>query len=292
MALITTRELHLFHTRERDLLVYLIYTLGRDPFQSLLTVALWLWLEHVARPNLVPEISLLSPSLINAMANEAFLCIQCLQYSDADDPRSYSVGIPLTATLTHMNLTLLVFNRRRFTVICGIKSILNNVCSRIFTDILSHVYQIPGACSLASLTGPPTPVMVPGFPHAVYGPFMPSRPEWDLTDGRLWYDRSWKPSGDVSDDDKTMFLTFSKGFPVTEEEVWHLFRTVFGEKSVVQIFMGNLLEEECSPQEDALYATLLVDSVATVDWILNGRRLAKYKINGKDIWARKYERRV
>ncbi|XP_028779278.1 uncharacterized protein LOC114735723 [Neltuma alba] len=287
MAVITTQELHMFHTKERNLLVYLICILGRDPIQSILAISLWLWLEHVARPNLVPEITLLNPSLINALFNEAILCLQCLEYSDADEPLSYSSTIPLTATITHMNLTMLVFNRRRFTIIAGIKSIISNICCKIFNDILSHVYGIAGTSS----SGPPTPVMVPGFPHSVYGPFMPKRPEWDFRDERLWCDRWWRPSSDVWEEDKTMFLTFSKGFPVTQEEVSHLFMTVFGEKSVIYIFMGNMSEEERAPQEEALYATMLVDSVETVDRILVGRRLAKYKINGKDIWARKYERR-
>ncbi|KAK4277159.1 hypothetical protein QN277_015200 [Acacia crassicarpa] len=290
MAVITAHELYMFYTRERNILRYLIYTLRRDPIHSVLTIAFWLWLEHVARPNLVPaEISLLNPSLLNALANEALLCLQCLEHSDADDPLSYRAPIPLTATLIQKNLSLTFFNRKRHTIIAGIKSILNNVCCRIFTDILSHVYGIAGPTT--SFTGPPTTVVVPSFPHAVFGPFMPSRPEWDLRDERLWYDRWWKPSSDVMDDDKTMFLTFSKGFLVTEEEVLYLFKTLFGEESVVEILMGCLLEEDRVPQEEALYATMLVDSVTMVDRILTGKRLVKYKINGKDIWARKYEQR-
>lgn len=279
--------------------MYLVYNLGRDPIESILSIALWLYLEYTTHPNLIHEISLLKPSLINALANEAVLCQKCLETSDAGNPLSYSSSIPLTAAIIQdTNLTLKVFNRKRYTIITGIKSVLNNVCCRIFTDILSHVYGIASTSTGSSTNGPPVPVIPPGFPHAVYGPFCPSRPDYDLGDERVWLDPVCRrpPSNDVNDEDKTMFLTFSKGFPVMEYEVLYLFRTLFGENCVAGLMMGSLVDDErlaamAHMGEEPLYATMLVDSVETVDKILVGKRIAKYKINGKDIWARKYELR-
>ncbi|KAF7830287.1 uncharacterized protein G2W53_012620 [Senna tora] len=263
---ILVRELYLFHKMERELYMCLVFVLDRDPTQSLLVMALWMWLEQIGHRNLIAKLLSLSYNLRNAVANEAVDCLECLE---ADDEVQVQVQphthycIPLTTTLTP--LTLHFFKKKRFTVLAGIKSILDNLCSRIFRDILWHVFGR---------------VVPPGFPHPLYGRLKARREEWDLRDERVW---RWRPCDDVMEDDTTMFLTFSRGFPVSQEEVEFLFRSAFGEDSV-QLHMHQ-------QEEQILFATLVVDSVATVDRILNGKRIAKFRINGKHIWARKYERR-
>lgn len=106
----------------------------------------------------------------------------------------------------------------------------------------------------------------------------------DLSDPRIWDDDK-RTSGDVIDDDKTMFLTFSRGFPVTEEEVRHLFTSTYGD-CIKAMHMGN---EDAN--EQVLFATMVLNDVETLDRILNGKHIAKFRVNGKHIWARKYERR-
>lgn len=256
---------------DRELYLCLLFRLGRDPTQSLLVMALWLWLEHMGHRNLISKLRSLSHNLINGLAKEAVLCLRCLEAKKEPQPRiPPGGGLPLTATLTQPPLSLHFFIRKRFTAIAGIKSILGNICCRIFTDIWSHVFRITSTSRAA---------MVLGFPH----PLRWRREEWDAREERVWRWRAWD---DVTDEDKTMFLTFSRGFPVREEEVAYLFRSEFGEKSVVGIYMGSH-----GNGEQTLFATLVVDSVATVDRILGGKRIAKFRVNGKHIWARKYEPR-
>ncbi|KAF3568263.1 hypothetical protein DY000_02019268 [Brassica cretica] len=86
-----------------------------------------------------------------------------------------------------------------------------------------------------------------------------------------------------SENDRTMFITFSRGFPVSPAEVKALFTHMFGEKCVVGVYM----REDCDKQQ-SLFAKLVLDSVVTVDRILEGEKLQKFRINGKHIWARKY----
>jgi hypothetical protein len=44
--------------------------------------------------------------------------------------------------------------------------------------------------------------------------------------------------------------------------------------------------------EQPLFAVMILKMVEIVDQILMGKRVAKLHINGKHIWARKYEPRV
>lgn len=85
--------------------------------------------------------------------------------------------------------------------------------------------------------------------------------------------------------DRTMFLTFSKGYPVSEEEV-HCHLTSL---------LGNCIEEihmqEVRPGEQVLFATVVFLRVAFIDAILDGCQKVKHTINGKHVWMRKYVER-
>ncbi|XP_059309677.1 uncharacterized protein LOC132060752 [Lycium ferocissimum] len=91
---------------------------------------------------------------------------------------------------------------------------------------------------------------------------------------------------EVSPDDRTVFLTFSKGYPITEAEVKEFFTRKFGD-DVLAVYM----QEVTDPEEQALYARLVCRSHAALEEIVDGGR-AKYNINGKHVWARKYVKKT
>jgi hypothetical protein len=80
----------------------------------------------------------------------------------------------------------------------------------------------------------------------------------------------------VLDIDKTVFLTFSRGFPVTKGEVVYFFTNTFGVDSIKTIRMGN-----AKSSHQVMFATMVLNCVETLDRILNGGRIAKYCVNGK-----------
>ena len=289
MAPISIQELHQFHRIDREVFTCLVMKLGRDPAQSLLVMALWLWLEHNGYPNIISKlVDIPDTAMINAIATEAVSCLQCLEFENFHIP--HGSGLPLTTHLVQRDISLQLFRHKRFTAVAGIKSVLNNICARIFTDILYHLL---GGTSTSTSTSTSTPwpspyrpLIVPGFPHPLFGTFIVppiNFEEMDLGDPRIWDDKL--PCGDVRDDDKTMFLTFSRGFPVTEEEVRHHFTSNYGD-CIKILNMGN-----GDTSEQILYATMILNNVETVDQILDGKHIAKFRVNGKHVWARKYERR-
>ncbi|XP_027356896.1 uncharacterized protein LOC113866214 [Abrus precatorius] len=280
MAPITLEQLHQFHKMDRQVFSCLVIKLARDPAQSLLVMALWLWLENTTFLNFISKLANLSDSLINTLANEAETCLKWLGLENTRIPNG-SV-LPLTSSLIHREISLQLFSQKRFTCIAGIKNILNKTCARIFTDILQNIL---GSTS-TSLHSLHRPFVVPGFPHPLFGTFtVPpiNFVELDLSDPRIWDNKP--PSDDVTDDDKTMFLTFSRGFPVTENEVRHLFTSTYGD-CIKVLNMGN-----SDTSDQVLFATMVLNNVETVDQILNGKHTAKFRVNGKHIWTRKYERR-
>ncbi|KAL9165455.1 hypothetical protein ABFS82_06G172000 [Erythranthe guttata] len=86
---------------------------------------------------------------------------------------------------------------------------------------------------------------------------------------------------EVGPDDRTIFLTFSKGYPITEDEVREFFTRRFGD------FIEDMIMQEVGEEEQVLYARMVSRSTAVIEAIVRGNK-AKYSINGKHVWARKY----
>ncbi|XP_042002853.1 uncharacterized protein LOC121752040 isoform X3 [Salvia splendens] len=88
--------------------------------------------------------------------------------------------------------------------------------------------------------------------------------------------------GEVSRNERTMFVTFSKGYPVSEMEVRQFFSRL----------LGNCIEsfhmQEVKREEQSLYAKIVFLRPSFIGAILKGVSKAKFTINGKHIWMRKF----
>ncbi|KAM4094167.1 hypothetical protein ACB094_06G175200 [Castanea mollissima] len=90
---------------------------------------------------------------------------------------------------------------------------------------------------------------------------------------------------EVPPDERTIFLTFSKGYPITESEVREFFTRKFGD------FIEDIFMQEVLPEEQPLYARLVVRVASFIEVVLDHKNKAKFSINGKHVWARKYVRK-
>jgi hypothetical protein len=271
---------------DRKIFSILVIQLARNPCQSLLVMALWLWLENFGYPSLISKLVGISLNTINDVAQEAESCLMCLELANFPIPNNG--GLLLTTTILGVEISLQLFKLRRYSIIYGVKNVLNETCARIFDDILLHVL---GTTHVSRLI-PPYPyyrpmINIPKFPHRLFGKFPPTN--FEEFDRDLFGQRKWENRisfDDLEDEDKTLFLTFSKGFPVTREEVKYFFKIKYGVNCIKGIRMGRR-----NSNGQVLHATMVVNNLETLDKILNGRRVAKCAFNRKHIWARKYERR-
>ncbi|CAL1375066.1 unnamed protein product [Linum trigynum] len=282
----TQEQLHTFHSIDREVFSRMVINLMRDPAECLIIVAAWLWLEQMGYPNIIVFMPSLSDAVVDLLADEMALALSSLTTTTTALPSF----MPGTSALMSRTISADLFHRNRFTAVAGIKSFLTTVCSRAFSDILQSI------CPLARNGS--GQLVIPGFPHPVFGNLTVSSPASRGRNGSVlvppptdvW---GWDPnSSGASEDDKTLFLTFSRGFPVTKEEVTELFTRKYGEGSVVSVLMQeNVAAGGGGDQQQPLFARMVMRSVVVVDEVLNGERIAKFRINGKHIWARKYERR-
>ncbi|KAK2633853.1 hypothetical protein Ddye_028645 [Dipteronia dyeriana] len=90
----------------------------------------------------------------------------------------------------------------------------------------------------------------------------------------------------IPQDQRTIFLTFSKGYPISETEIRDFISSKHGD------CIEAIIMQERAAGEQALYARLVLDlSCSSIEAILGGKSKAKFNINGKHVWARKYVRR-
>ncbi|CAN1167856.1 hypothetical protein LINPERHAP2_LOCUS27488 [Linum perenne] len=146
--------------------------------------------------------------------------------------------MPATSVVMSQTISMKVFHNHRFTTITETKNFLTTICARVFGDILQPICKVSDAYELG--TGH---LVIHGFPHPLFGYLTVTppkcRPRYQqgrngidsfVPAGGLW---AWEPTNNATDDDKTLFLTISRVFPVTKEEVMELFTRKYGEGSVV-----------------------------------------------------------
>ncbi|KAF8075649.1 hypothetical protein N665_1074s0005 [Sinapis alba] len=93
--------------------------------------------------------------------------------------------------------------------------------------------------------------------------------------------------GVVPADDRTVFLTFSKGYLTSESEVRVYFTRRFGE------VIEAILMQEVEENEQPLYARMVLkmECASRLEEIVSEGNKKKFTIDGKHVWARKYIRK-
>ncbi|TYI99518.1 hypothetical protein E1A91_A13G023100v1 [Gossypium mustelinum] len=293
---ISLEELKLFHTIDRAIFSRLVLNLQRQPFESMHVMALFLWLENYSCTpglNLVYNIQPWSDPLINALADEAVQCLICLNtdefpFSHFHDDKC---TIPLIRKLTGNEISLRFFHENRVEIVCRITQLVRHICLRAFDDIMKLIHD---------------PLIMPVYSEKKMGNQQNLKPNLGFLIGAqrsnemedLWKgihniniksleenNGKKKENKEVEADDRTVFLTFSKGYSVSEAEVRDFFTRKFG-----KIFEGIEMQEVVEG-EQPLYAKLVVKYGSDIEMILNGKQKAKFSINGKHVWARKYVRK-
>ncbi|XP_038889233.1 uncharacterized protein LOC120079123 [Benincasa hispida] len=304
---VSQEEFNMFHTIDRTLFARMVFGLGRDPDESVRVMGLWLWLEQNGEEfNLVYKMLSLPDALIDALSDETVMSLACIDNDKFPFEPDSTVDIPLIQHVSKTPVSLRFFHENRLAILRGVTKICKDICHRAFFDIL-HTLQTQRVISRAT---------VPSFP-AVHGGargrflaaapaskfggqnfgFVGLRGESSTTavsaatvtaiqSGMAGLKLKEEEREAIPADERTIFLTFSKGYPISEEEVRDYFGRRYGD------FIENIHMQEAQPPEQPLYALLVVKMESSIDVVLEGRTKAKFSINGKHVWARKYVRKI
>ncbi|CAK8563980.1 unnamed protein product [Lathyrus sativus] len=292
---VSQEDFLLFHKMDRDLYTILVTNLSRDPSESMHLLAMWLWLEKVGFHNVVKKIMTLPVILINEVADESITCFTCfntnannnaylvaLASASSSSSSGESNDIPLLQSLLEEEISLKFFYEFRLEAARGIERTRQEVCSRALTDIMQQAMMRNSAERMVENSvwfgsiGPANLQFGPvGIASAMAQVQQP-------TNSAVAVGGGGEGGGIVPADARTLFVTFSKGYRVEEWEVREFFTMTYGD-CVDALFM-----QETPPNEQALFARIVFRKANTIDMILRGASKAKFSINGKHVWARKF----
>ena len=265
-SFVSQEEFNTFYTIDRKVYTLLVINLWRDPVESMQIMALWLWLERVGFNNVVHKMLSLPYTLVNELADEAIICLNCINTNQIPTS-SETNDIPLTQSLMEKEISLQFFLENRLNGIVGIAKIVNEVCIRALSDIMQQAVERNASQSLVEsqmLMMPPSASIHQSLVHP--GLRQPAR----------------TLGNEVPADDRTMFVTFSKGYPVHEWEVREFFTRSYGD------CIESLHMQEVQPHQQALFARIVFHNASNMEMILGGLGKVKFIINGKHVWARKF----
>ncbi|KAL3838354.1 hypothetical protein ACJIZ3_022945 [Penstemon smallii] len=259
-----------FHSIDRQLFTRLIHNLGRDPTESMQVMALWMWLEKQninMHMSLIKRLLRLPSNLLNGVADEGVMCLKCAEedrYPFADgNPNPIEMSLFPNLKITE-GVGLHFYQGDRIDALREVTQIFNTICARAFSDILKSARR-------QMLTRNELEEMLSQIDLII---------SEQITNANAAYVLG-REEEKVSADDRTIFLTFSKGYPISEDEVREFFTRRFGD------FIEELIMQEVEEDEQVLYARMVIRSSWAIEWIV-GMNKAKYSINGKHVWARKY----
>lgn len=239
---VSDQEFNLYHTIDRKLFYMLICNLGRNVDESMQVVAFLIWLEKIrySRSAVFKVISW-PLHLVFQLADEVAALLMCLMSTYLQNE---SISTYLIAKLCSGDINLVHFHQNRIKILENVKKVVVEVCMRAFRDILTG--------------GNPVFVPPPVYPHVTggfrqlgfgenLGPgnYLPpshqlvrilEHPNADLSEifGGLQLVDGCENEADVPPDDRTIFLTFSRGYYIAKVEIQEFFTRYYYAKFISQ----------------------------------------------------------
>ncbi|XP_071911218.1 uncharacterized protein [Coffea arabica] len=165
--------------------------------------------------------------------------------------------IPATSRLVKKRITLQYFHENRPIVVKELRNVVTETCAMALQDVIEDVVK----------------------KHNAYESLVNSFSNLGFV-GEACGDYS--NANGASQEERTMFVTFSKGYPVAESEVTEFFTKLFG--NCIEAFHMQPVRSD----EQPLYARVVFSTPKVIDLILGGVTKAKFTINGKHLWMRKF----
>ncbi|CAA7396426.1 unnamed protein product [Spirodela intermedia] len=94
--------------------------------------------------------------------------------------------------------------------------------------------------------------------------------------------RAWiPPERYVPRDERTLFITFSNGYPLGERDLFHFFNGTYGGVELIYI-------QQVEGEEYPLFARVVFVAQALCFIVMNGKEKMKFMIRGRHVWVRRY----
>ncbi|XP_048495232.1 uncharacterized protein LOC125495020 [Beta vulgaris subsp. vulgaris] len=278
--LVTVGNLCDLHVVARSFLILLSEKLSYDLKLSLLIMALFMWLQDQNNDPFVIH-RLLHKSDNVALEMVIREAVHYINFLSSDSSENLSINPPFFGNPLGLTIPIKSLYQSKYTAISGIKRYLRTTCFRVFFDILSSKLRFDSSIRFL----PYQLIHIPGSPNPTFGPiYFKNWPRSHVFTTNFEICSWINAQGYVEDEeDRSLYVTFSHGFSVSKDELRKLFTSNFGD------CVQNVDMSHTTHSRQVLFARLIMKCVEVIDFILKGKTVAKFKIRGKHVWAKKYK---
>ncbi|GMH22370.1 hypothetical protein Nepgr_024213 [Nepenthes gracilis] len=108
----------------------------------------------------------------------------------------------------------------------------------------------------------------------------------DLSSALNPYAEAWLPQSlRETEEQRTLFITFSKGFPLNVGEIRNFFSWKYGD-CIERIYVNNT-----NPAAPPLFGKVVFSGKAIADMIMSDHEQVRFRINGRALWCKRYRLR-
>ncbi|KAL5718203.1 hypothetical protein ACHQM5_011133 [Ranunculus cassubicifolius] len=264
-------DLQLFHSVEIQLFNRMVGQMRRSVAVTKLVISLWLSLEEFGYHGLLENICRSDNETVKFLFNEAVSCLECVRTS-LKPPPNLDEDLAIS-TMANKSIKWRTIYFERDIIYQRSKHFNEEICNKIFDG--SAAMEVNSSKKWAEL-----------FRHLgeCFGT-KAANSSWDRPQSRSSLNPSARPfygNTYAPRDQRTMFLTFSDGYPLTKNEISDFFKRSYG-NVVEDVIIGDKQK-----REPPKYARIVFKGEPIIPWILNGEVKVKFRVNGKQLWARKF----
>lgn len=137
---VTQSQFKAFHKVDRTLFTRLVVALGREAKEAMQVVAYVLWLEKIGRDQkIVARLSTASEAVLQEVVGEAVLALACMESGQVPPECNPMRELRLTQSLSNTNLSFPYLLHNRLPIMATITKLIDDVCIRAFSDIVQRV---------------------------------------------------------------------------------------------------------------------------------------------------------
>ena len=261
---LTLKQLQEFHNIDRKAYSRLVIGLGFDPFPSMKIVAFWNFLERSGFKHFVKNLQQLPDALLGSLAKEATMCLECFYcFSTQENFPWVDMDFPVMRKLVGQDILLGYLFNNRESAKRMIEDFVKDVCQTGFYDIVLTY--------LASkqFSKPNSELRCQTSVGGDNGELLMQQKLVTVTEDKAR----------VDSEDRTLFMSFSRGHPVSNQELHGFIVREFG-ICLEAIYM----DQNSKP----LFACVVLRSLSDMSRILGGKKMVKLLINRKQVRARRF----
>ncbi|RZC52857.1 hypothetical protein C5167_021281 [Papaver somniferum] len=308
----TIEELRFFYRIDREIYRYLAITLGKDPLRSMAIIALWISMEEMGYPSIILELLTYQSDIItNSACDEAEWAVYYIITGTPPPPPFYRTAVTdMNTTLTlirdsgsAMYVSMKYLFEHGAIGYSSLKQIIGNLCSIMFADILRKAMLKNGFGDNPNDLVNDRADEDTNIPEVELDNSAPIKVEAGSSSGTTQGENisefvrtssflttfEEQPTVEIIPPCKrTLFVIFSRGFPISEDQIREFLVRTNGENCVESICMQQVRPPQ---RRQPMYAMIEFHATETIDKILAGEDKVRFFISGCHIQARRLEAR-